>query len=78
MPDNADTETVAEILTRKLGSIKSAPLPPGSPSWDDIAGETWQVIRRRAQQRLPGYGTFKKLLTSKRFDKTPPTGSSAS
>lgn len=28
--------TVTEILKKKKGSIKQAPLPAGSPSWDDI------------------------------------------
>ena len=39
MPDNEENETVAEILKRKLGKIKNAPLDPGSPSRDEIRGE---------------------------------------
>lgn len=35
MPDYSG-QTVAEILTKKQGGIKQAPLPKGSPSWDDI------------------------------------------
>lgn len=69
MPDNDDAETVADILRRKLGSIKQAPLDPGSPSWDDIRGETWQAIKRKARQRKTGYHTFRKLLIDRRFDK---------
>ena len=69
MPENADTETVAAILTRKLGKIKQAPLDPGSPSWDDIKGETWATIKRKAKRRVTGYHTFRKLLTDGRFDK---------
>jgi hypothetical protein len=69
VPDNDDTETVADILKRKKGSIKQAPLDPGSPTWDDIMGETWQSVKRKARQRKPGYKTFHKLLTDGRFDK---------
>ena len=39
MPKNDDHETVADILQRKLGTIKQAPLEPGSPSWDDVVIE---------------------------------------
>ena len=69
MPKNRDSETVWEILTRKLAKIRAAPLDKGSPSWDDIAGETWKTIRQKARRRVTGYRTFKKLLTCGRFDK---------
>lgn len=69
MPDNAAAETVADILKRKRGTIRQAPLDPGSPSWDDILGETWRSIKRKARQRKTGYRTFRKLLTDGRFDK---------
>ena len=69
MPANDDNETVANILKRKLGMIRQAPLDPGSPSWDDILGETWRSIQRKARQRKTGYRTFHKLLTDGRFDK---------
>lgn len=69
MPDNDDAETVADILRRKKGSIKQAPLDPGSPSWDDIRGETWKTVKRKARQRKTGYHTFRKLLIDQRFDK---------
>ena len=69
MPENDDNETVAEILKRKKAAIKQAPLAPGSPSWDDILGETWRSIKRKARQRKTGYRTFRKLLTDGRFDK---------
>ncbi len=69
MPDNHDDETVADILARKLGKIRQAPLDPGSPSWDDILGETWKSIKRKAARRTPGYRTFRKLLTDGRFDR---------
>jgi hypothetical protein len=38
--------TVAEVLRGKLGSIKNAPLPPGSPSWSDIYDVTLRVHER--------------------------------
>ncbi len=69
MPENSDNETVADILKRKLGKIRQAPLEPGSPSWDDILGETWRSIRRKARQRKTGYKTFRKLLTDGEYDK---------
>ena len=69
MPENNDNETVADILKRKIGKIKQCPLDPGSPSWDDIAGEKWRSIKRKARQRKTGYATFRKLLTDGRFDK---------
>ncbi len=69
MPDNADAETVAAILARKKATIKYAALSPGSPSWDDIAGETWKSIKRKARRRVTGYTTFRKLLSDKRFDR---------
>jgi hypothetical protein len=37
-------KTVAEILKGKKGSIKNAPLPPGSPTWDSILNKTWDEI----------------------------------
>ena len=69
MPENDDNETVGDILTRKKGTIKQAALDPGSPSWDDIRGETWKSAKRKARQRKTGYRTFHKLLTDGRFDK---------
>ena len=69
MPTNDDDETVADILKRKLGKIKQAALPAGSPSWDDIRGETWASIKRKARQRKMGYRTFHKLLTDGEYDK---------
>ena len=62
-------KTVAEILIDKRGSIKQAPLEPGSPSWDDILHLTWEEVDKRAQQRKPGFVTFRKLLRDGRFDK---------
>ena len=69
MPQNLPHETVAQILRRKLGSIKQAPLPPGSPSWDDIRHMTWADIEHAKSRGDVGFKTFYKLLTNKRFDK---------
>jgi hypothetical protein len=68
VPDYANL-TVAEILKGKKASIKYAPLPKGSPSWDDILDESWEEIDRRARARIPGYKTIRKLLKDKEYDK---------
>ena len=62
-------KTVAEILKEKKGSIKHAPLDPGTPSWDAIMHLTWEEIVERTRKRERGFGTFRKLLLDKRFDK---------
>lgn len=60
---------VREILKLKKGSIKQAPLEPGSPSWDDILDLAWEQIEEGAKAGKPGFRTFHKLLTNVRFDK---------
>ena len=62
-------KTVEEILKRKLGRIKNAPLDEGSPSWDDILQLTWEEVEERVQQNEPGFRTFRKLLTRQRYEK---------
>ena len=62
-------KTVAEILKGKKARIKNAALDPGSPSWDDILGLTWEEVEERARQREPGFRTFRKLLTDGDYDK---------
>jgi hypothetical protein len=37
-------KTVAEILRNKKASIKSAALPKGSPSWEEILEMQWEEI----------------------------------
>lgn len=69
MPDNADDETVANILGRKRGTIRNAPLGRGSPSWDEIIEETWAEIKAKARRREAGYKTFRKLLSDSEYDK---------
>jgi hypothetical protein len=65
-----DPETkVREILKRKKGSLKRASLPPGTPSWDELAELTWAEIEAGAQHRLPGFKTVRKLLTDQEYDR---------
>jgi hypothetical protein len=61
--------TVADILKLKRASIKNAPLEPGSPSWDEIMHLKWEEVEARKKRREPGFRTFYKLLSGKRFDK---------
>ena len=58
-----------EVLAGKNGSIKNAPLDPGSPSWDDIQDMTVDEIDRAAKANRTGFKTIKKLLKDKRFNK---------
>ena len=60
---------VRDILKLKKGSIRNAPLEPGSPSWDDILDMTWEEIEAAAKADKPGFRTIKKLLTDGRFDR---------
>ena len=69
MPGNADDETVSDILKRKRGTIRTARLASGSPSWDDILHETWAEIKEKARRRVPGYKTFRKLLSDTEYDR---------
>jgi hypothetical protein len=69
MPHRFAGMTVAEILPCKKASILSAPLEPGSPSWNEIETLSWEEINDRAQQSLPGYKTIRKLLSDRRFDR---------
>jgi hypothetical protein len=62
-------KTVREILSAKKASIRDAPLPPGSPPWDDVLDLTWEELTERAKRRVPGYKTIKKLLGAKEYDK---------
>ena len=67
MPTN--DERVRDILKRKRGGIRQAPLEPGSPSWDEILELTWEQIVARADADEPGYRTIKKLLSGGRFNR---------
>jgi hypothetical protein len=60
---------VADILRTKKGSIRTAPLPAGSPSWQDIESMSWDEIEDGAKRNLPGFKTIRKLLADQRFDR---------
>jgi hypothetical protein len=62
-------QTVNDILSGKVGSIRRAPLPPGSPSWQDIGDMTLDQIRAAARANQPGFKTILKLLTDSRFNR---------
>jgi hypothetical protein len=62
-------KTVREILRGKRGYIRACPLEPGSLSWDDILDLTWEEVEENARNRVPGFHTFRKLLTDRRFNK---------
>jgi hypothetical protein len=69
MPHPFAGKTVEEILEDKKASIRTPPLDPGSPSWDDILYLTWEEIDKRSRRRDIGFQTFRKLLTDRRFNK---------
>ena len=60
---------VREILRGKKGSIRQAPLPKGSPSWEEVLDLPLSEIERRASSDETGYRTIRKLLKDKRFDR---------
>jgi hypothetical protein len=68
MPITNDT-LVSDILKGKRGSIKDAPLPPGSPPWSEIVKKNWGQIANGAKNNQTGYKAIKKLLGDKRFDR---------
>jgi len=60
---------VSDVLKGKLGKIIRAPLPPGSPSWADIANMTMADVRAAAKANEPGFKMIYKLLKDSRFNK---------
>lgn len=60
---------VREILRTKKASIRQAPLPEGSPTWEEVELMTWEQIDTDAKSNAPGFNTIRKLLTDQRFDK---------
>lgn len=62
-------EKVREILKRKKGSIKNAPLEEGSPSWDEILDKTLAEVEQEAKKGTIGYYTIKKLLKKKEYNR---------
>ena len=60
---------VRDILLLKKGSVRTAPLPPGSPSWDQILDLLWEEVDAAAKAGRPGFKTIRKLLSDQRFDR---------
>jgi hypothetical protein len=61
--------TVAEILRTKKAGVRAAPLPPGSPTWEQLTPLTWEEVDDRARRNDPGFKTIRKLLSDQRFDR---------
>lgn len=61
--------SVAEILRAKKGSVRSAPLPEGSPTWSEFEAMIWEQIEIGARQNLAGFKLVRKLLSDQRFDR---------
>jgi len=62
-------DLVDDVLKAKKGSIQRAPLPPGSPGWNEIRRMTMGEIEAGAKANAPGYRTILKLLQDRRFDR---------
>jgi RHS repeat-associated protein len=62
-------KTVKDVLKQRKGSIKQAPLPPGSPGWDTLLPLTMEAIRKAADKGEAGMKTIWKLLNDSRFYK---------
>jgi hypothetical protein len=60
---------VRDILLLKNGSVRTAPLPAGSPSSDQILDWAWEEIDAAAKADRPGFKTIRKLLSDQRFDR---------
>jgi hypothetical protein len=60
---------VGEVLRRKKASVRDAPLPGGSRSWDDLWDERLSEVDWKARRNVLGYKTIRKILSDRRFDK---------
>ena len=60
---------VSEIMRFKKASIRSAPLPVGTPPWTELDDLTWEEVEAAASRNEPGLKTVRKLLTDQRFDR---------
>jgi hypothetical protein len=61
--------TVGDILRRKKASVRSAPLPPGTPPWGELEVMVWEDVDLAARSNQPGFRMIRKLLTDSRFDR---------
>ncbi len=66
--DEADI-AISDVLKGKLGKITKAPLPPGSPSWEQVSNMTVAEVRAAAKANEPGFKTILKLLTEGKYNK---------
>ena len=69
MAHRFDGRKVRDILKLKKGSVRSAPLPSGSPGWDAVLDLTWAEVSAAADAGAAGFRTIRKLLSDSRFDR---------
>lgn len=62
-------QTVGDVLKSRLGSIRRAPLPKGTPPVDSISDMTMGQVKEAADNNVPGFKTLWKLLNDNRFKK---------
>jgi RHS repeat-associated protein len=62
-------KTVDEVLKGRKASIRRAPLPKGSPSWEDIGKMSVYEVQQRARRGEIGFKTIWKLINDLRFSK---------
>lgn len=55
--------SVATIFLGKKASIRNAPLPPGTPGWDEMEKLKWEQVEDGARANDPGFKTVRKLLS---------------
>lgn len=60
---------IREVLLLKKASVRSAPLPVGSPAWEEILEMSWETLETAAKENRPGFKTIRKLLSDSRFDR---------
>ncbi len=61
-------QTIRNILKRKRACIKNAPLPEGSPSWEDLLDKTWEEVENMLKNS-EAWKTIRKLLTKQEYNK---------
>lgn len=68
MPHRFAGMLVLDILRQKKASIRTAPLPAGSPDWNDVERMMWEEVEDAARRNEPGFKMIRKLLSDQRFD----------
>ena len=69
MPHKYAGQRVVDILRIKKGSVRTAPLPAGSPTWQELERMMWEQIEDGARRNVQGFKTVRKLLSDQRFDR---------